>query len=364
MSQLDWNTDRTSFLHMKEPKKGKPIRPNDEVVFFPSAANWNDSKQIWEIKIDGAVFDPQIIKMRKKLMVRLLRSFMKVSAEELDCELFRERIRPFTANALKGRIVRIRVGSREIVLNKRSKRNGHFTASFELSRDEVDHLVEEGAVTNRVLNYELIHGQDEMLPVGGRVHLLLPNGQSVISDVDDTIKHSNVGNRTELLKNTFLRDFEAIDGMAELFRKWSESGIDFHFVSASPWQLINPLRELLELDEFPAGTFSLRTFRWRDQVFKRVVSEKWVGKAKDIRRLIERFPNRSFILIGDSVERDPELYAHLAEKYQEQISAIYIRQVPSFEMSSKRITRVNAQINGTRFETFESSDDLPADLSF
>lgn len=346
-----------------EMKKGKQVRPEDEVVFFPSAAHWHEAAGSWDIRIDGAVFDPQIVKMRKKLMVRLLQRFMSVSSEELDCDMFRDRIRPFTANALKGRVIRIRFGSQEIELNKKSKRNGHFAANFTLTQDEVDHLVEEGAVTNRILNYQLVTENGEA-GISGRAHLLLPEGQSVISDVDDTIKHSNVGDRKELLKNTFLREFVVIEGMAELFQQWRHNGADFHFVSASPWQLINPLKQLLELFDFPHGTFSLRNFRWRDQVFKRVVSEKWVGKAKVIRRLIERFPERSYILIGDSVERDPELYAHLAEKFSRQVMAIYIRQVPGFEMSESRVSRIRSQINETCFETFKTSDDLPKELSF
>ena len=103
----------------QEPmKKGKPIREQDEVVFFPSAASWNEDFQSWEVQVDGAVFDPLKVKMRKKLMVRLLRRFMNVSSEELDCDIFRDRIRPFTANASKGRSIKIRAGSLEVELDK------------------------------------------------------------------------------------------------------------------------------------------------------------------------------------------------------------------------------------------------------
>ncbi len=345
-------------------KKGKTIREQDEVVFFPSAASWDDELQLWNVQIDGAVFDPLKVKMRKKLMVRLLRRLLDVPSEQLESEIFRDRIRPFTANALKGRSITIRVGGFEIELSKKSKRNGHFSANFFLAQDQVDSLVEEGAITNRMLNFELVLNEWDERLIMGQAHLLFPEGESVISDVDDTIKNTNVGNRKELLKNTFLREFQAIDGMADLFQNWKNNGTDFHFVSASPWQLINPLCQLLDDHQFPAGTFNLRTFRWRDQVFKRVVSEKWVGKAKVIRKFIERFPNRTYVLIGDSVERDPELYAHLAEKFDNQIKAIYIRQVPGFEMNESRIGKIQSQINGTRFVTYESSADLPPKSPF
>ena len=297
-------------------------------------------------------------------MVRLLRRFMNVPSERLDCDLFRKRVRPFTANALKGRGIKIRVGNLEIELDKKTKRNGHFAASFPLEQDQVDSLVEEGAITNRVLNYELVlNDWDERL-FGGQVHLLLPEGESVISDIDDTIKHTNVGTASELLKNTFLREFRAVEGMPGLFQGWKKIGIDFHFVSASPWQLASPLSQFLKEKNFPIGTFNLRTFRWRDQVFRRIVSERRIGKAKVIRRFIQRFPQRSYVLIGDSAERDPELYAHLAEKFHQQVKAIYIRQAPGFEMDDLRIGKIQSQLHETKFVTYESSDDLPADSPF
>ncbi len=345
-------------------KRGKSIREKDEVVFFPTAARWDERNQAWDVSIDGAVFDPCKVKMRKKLMIRLLRRFMNVSADHLDCDLFRERIRPFTANALKGREVRVRFGSHEIELEKRTKRNGHFTSSFYLDPDQVDSLVEEGAVTNRVLNYELVLDDRDERVFCGRVHLLLPQGKSVISDVDDTIKHTQVGNASELLKNTFLREFREIEGMPQLFQKWNSGGIDFHFVSASPWQLISPLHQFLQAKQFPEGTFNLRTFRWRDQVLRRVLSDRRVGKAKIIRKFIQRFPERSYVLIGDSAERDPELYAHLAEKYQKQIKAIYIRQAPGFEMTNFRVSQIQSQVDRTEFVTYQSSDELPVSSPF
>lgn len=345
-------------------KKGKPIRAHDEVVFFPSAGAWNPDTKRWNVRISGAVFDPQDVNIRKKLMVRLLRRVMKVPSEELRGDLFKKRIEPFTANLLKGRRIQIRIGSKVFDFEKKSKRNGHFSEEVEFSQEEIDVLVEEGAVTNRVLSFQLILPAGDERVINGRVHLLTPTGNSVISDVDDTIKITSVGNRDELLKNTFLREFRAIDGMSQVYKNWSDQGIDFHFVSASPWQLITPLSSLLSSESFPLGTFDLRVFRWRDQVIKRVVSNKWVGKSKVIRSMIQRFPNRKYFLIGDSVERDPELYAHLAEEFNDQICGIFIRQVPGFALSDNRIGRIRSQINQTEFTIYDQEADLPDELFF
>jgi phosphatidate phosphatase APP1 len=345
-------------------KKGKPIRDREEVVFFPTAARWDSETNHWCLQISGAVYDPQKIKMQKKLMVRVLRRILKASNAQVESELFQNRIRPFTANVLKGRAIPIQIGSRFFDLQKRTKRNGHFTANVKLTPQEVDSLVKEGAVTNRLLNFNLILGDSDDRKISGRVHLLLPGGNSVISDIDDTIKLTNVGNRAELLRNTFLRDFEPIDGMADQYRKWADAGADFHYVSASPWQLVHPLSEFLNALAFPQGTLNLMVYKIRDSVVRRLVSEKWIGKAKVIRKLVRSFPQRNYILVGDSVERDPELYAHLAESFPNQIKAILIRQVPDFEMAPSRVKRIQSQLSGKSFKTFAHHQELPDSLPF
>jgi phosphatidate phosphatase APP1 len=42
---------------------------------------------------------------------------------------------------------------------------------------------------------------------------------------------------------------------------------------------------------------------------------------------MKRFPSRRFILIGDSGERDPEIYAALARKFPRQVERLHIRGV-------------------------------------
>jgi len=69
------------------------------------------------------------------------------------------------------------------------------------------------------------------------IYVLAFYGVSIISDIDDTIKISNVVNKRSLLKNTFYNYFKPVDGMNELYQKWSEQNCQFHYVSSSPWQL-------------------------------------------------------------------------------------------------------------------------------
>jgi hypothetical protein len=69
------------------------------------------------------------------------------------------------------------------------------------------------------------------------VYVLARHGISVISDIDDTIKISNVLSKRLLLKHTFYTYFKPVEGMSDLYQKWNEQKCQFHYVSASPWQL-------------------------------------------------------------------------------------------------------------------------------
>jgi len=51
------------------------------------------------------------------------------------------------------------------------------------------------------------------------VHLVDEVGTSVISDIDDTVKFSNVADKRELLRNTLLREFIPVAGMPEVYRR-------------------------------------------------------------------------------------------------------------------------------------------------
>ena len=44
-------------------------------------------------------------------------------------------------------------------------------------------------------------------------------------------------------------------------------------------------------------------------------------------RLFEAFPKQRFILLGDNSQKDPAIYAAIANKYPEKVVAIYIRNV-------------------------------------
>lgn len=171
----------------------------------------------------------------------------------------------------------------------------------------------------------------------GRVRLLASTGLSVISDIDDTIKITDIpAGAKVVIKNTFFRDFVAVPEMAKMYQEWNNAS--FHFVSGSPWQLYRPLAEFLfsEKGGFPEATFHMKNVRenplsadtWED--FNEFVSNENVTfdqKISQISAIMQRFPARKFILIGDSGEKDPEVYREIKNKFPNQVQEIRIRDV-------------------------------------
>jgi phosphatidate phosphatase APP1 len=194
-------------------------------------------------------------------------------------------------------------------------------------------------------------------PARGAVLLVEPEGVSVISDIDDTLKHTGVGCRRTLLANTFLRPFESIPGMAERFRRWAAAGAVFHYVSASPWQLYEHLARHLAEEGFPPGSFHLRAFRLRDHLLRRLWLVRRSGKWRMLCQLLAMFPRRQFVLVGDSGERDPELYGALARRFPQQVISIWIRQLERLP-DLRRYTRAFRGVPEGCWHLFRSAEEL------
>ena len=120
----------------------------------------------------------------------------------------------------------------------------------------------------------------------GVVHLIPSEGISVISDIDDTIKVSDVTNKKELIRNTFLRPFRAVEGMADTYRCWADQGVVFHLVSSSPWQLYEPLARFLAESGFPESTFHLKRFRLTDRTAFNLLADPLTTKPQAIEPIL------------------------------------------------------------------------------
>ncbi len=347
----------------------KPNRPRDErTTLFPSLAYYDAKRGAWRAIVQGRVYDLSRIPISTRILLRGLKRALKATEDELASDIFRQRIQGFTAKPIRGRRISIDLAGQRMTLRRKSKSNGAFLSVIKIPENLAPDERLRGDRQTRIMPVRLLDEAsdgDGASPLFGRessIHLIAPHGVSVVSDIDDTIKATDVSSRRSMLKNTFLKPFAAVDGMANLYRQWQEAGADFHYVSSSPWELFQPLAELCQLNEFPTGSMHLRYFRIRDEMLKRWRPQRRKGKAGIIAGLMKKMPERKFLLVGDSGERDSEIYRFLARKFKHQVAAILIRQLDAKPLTARRIERVYDVPASVHVRLFRQPEDL-ADMA-
>ena len=86
------------------------------------------------------------------------------------------------------------------------------------------------------------------------------------------------------------------------------------------------LDQFLKSSAFPPGSMHLRV---DGKLLARLIEVPGRAKRDAILQIIKDFPQRQFVLIGDSGEIDLEIYARIAADYPDQILKIFIRDVSS-----------------------------------
>lgn len=196
----------------------------------------------------------------------------------------------------------------------------------------------------------------ENVTARGSAHLCEPEGVMVISDIDDTVKVTEVFlGKDMVVRNTFLEEFRPVAGMAELYKSWAQDyRADFAFVSNSPPELQEPLREFLVTSGFPSAAVYLRPLAGSKE-------ERRSFKQRTITELLRQYPRRKVILVGDSGERDPVICAELLRRNPSQVIKVLIRQVsPASDVDQA----IFAGIPQHRWQVFSDSSEatLPDEL--
>ncbi len=143
----------------------------------------------------------------------------------------------------------------------------------------------------------------------------------LVSDFDDTVAITGATSTADVLTSTFLRDAETqptVPGMAALYRcLGTNAGAPVAFVSGSPVQLAPRLTRFLEKNGFPHAALYLRN-----------LGPDTLSRYKEpvLERLAERFPGLRLVLVGDTGERDPEVYAAFARAHPGRVLRAYLRQ--------------------------------------
>ena len=157
----------------------------------------------------------------------------------------------------------------------------------------------------------------------------------VISDVDDTIQYSHVSSKWEAFKTLLLGNettLKEVPGMAALYQALDQANDgavdgDITYLSGSPMNYVGRVENFLAAHDFPEGPIQLKNFGFRegeDNPFKQTDY-----KLNHLREVFDTYPQKSFLLFGDSGEKDPEIYRQIATEYPGRVQAILIHHVTS-----------------------------------
>jgi phosphatidate phosphatase APP1 len=196
--------------------------------------------------------------------------------------------------------------------------------------------------------------------------LVPPEGSfGVISDVDDTILVSHSADFIKKIQLTFLHNARTrvpFEGVAGFYRALQQ-GQDkqqynpVFYVSSSPWNLYDLLLHFCEANNIPEGPFMLRDIGLTEERFMRSSHEK--HKKAQILKLFDTYPDMKFILIGDSGQKDPEIYESLTEDYADNIQGIYIRDVTPDERD-REVEEIAKRVGEKGIEMILAQDTLEA----
>ncbi len=345
-----------SLLMAVLPLLASQIKSDETVVFYPTFARLDDEAGHWEFTVHGVIYEPEDDSWRRGLTAIALRRMLGVEKGTPEADMFDRRLRLFMVDNERSKDISVRIGGKDFAAGT-SGPNGHFQARVRLPADEVKRL---GRAEGGWIDFHAVMPKGDDRRLAGRVQLVGRKGLSLVSDIDDTIKLTQVRQPREMLANTFLRPFRAVPGMAAVYQEAAKAGAAVHYVSGSPWQLYEPLAEFLRSDGFPAGSFHLKLFRLKDSSALNVLGSQEDYKRAQIEPILAAFPERRFVFVGDSGEQDPEIYGRLARAHREQVAAIWIRNVTDEPAAAPRYQKAFEGLDKSRWKVFDKAAELKA----
>lgn len=328
------------------PSDNTNLKSDESVILFPTNARYDQQRQQWVVPVHGWVFEAETDSIWRTELIRSLEQFVDIQADTSEDMRFKARTRMFLVDNERDKNIVLAISGQQYNAPT-SDANGHF--QFDV------YLTAKADSCNNWLLIKVITRADDTRNFNGKTQCLDAHGISVISDIDDTIKDSNVLDKKQLMKNTFTKQFRAVNGMARLYRAWQQQGYRFHYVSASPWQLYPFLEQFLQDNQFPAGSMHLKLVRLKDSSFFNLFDSPEEGKLPTITKLFKDYPKRQFILVGDSGEKDPEIYAQITRQYPDKIIKIFIHDI---RKDRKRLANIFSGIAKSKWYVFDDASEI------
>ena len=188
----------------------------------------------------------------------------------------------------------------------------------------------------------------------------------VISDIDDTVLQSHVTSvvqafRTVLLGNARTRlPFPGVAAFYRALHTGASGGEEnpVFYVSSSPWNLYDLLVDFLAHQGIPTGPLTLRDWDIDPRVL--VGRHLKAFKSEAIHEIMRTFAALPVILIGDSSQRDPEIYRDIVREYPDRVLAVYIRDVKRTPERRAALAALVREVEAARSVLVIADDTLAA----
>lgn len=179
----------------------------------------------------------------------------------------------------------------------------------------------------------------------GLVYIPPPSARRVIiSDIDDTVMHTGVANKAKMLWRLFVQGPEsrvAFPGVAALYQGFHEGGKGDEgnpmlYVSRAPWSIYEVLEAFFRLKGIPEGPI-LFLREWGLTLQRPMPRRAREHKRDLIEEMLRGYDGLPFVLVGDSGQHDPEVYAEVVRDHPDRVAAVYIRDVSREEARGTEI---------------------------
>ena len=321
-----------------------PLKPDETVWLFPTVGALAPEGEVWRIPVHVWVCEEELDSPVRAATLTGIQVSLRLDEGTAASQIFRQRARWFIVDNERGKELVVRLGGHLHTLPP-TDAAGHSQTVLPLPVQDGQRLWRAG----ETVPLEIVFPEGANRVVRTDVLLAPVKGLSVISDIDDTLKITEVTDHGALLKRTFTMPFEAVPGMVERLTAWQAQGAIFHYVSASPWQLYPELSAFFAASSFPAGTWHLKQVRLKDRTLASLWDDPEETKREAILPLLAAYRGRQFILLGDAGEHDPEIYGSIARAHPAQISHIYIRLLPGREEPPLRWAQAFAGLPADRW---------------
>jgi phosphatidate phosphatase APP1 len=266
-------------------------------------------------------------------------------------------IRRLLRKPIVGARVRIRYKDTDTVVH--TDQHGYFRVDMMLGSMPSD-------VAWHEMHLSLDNPVDERASTTGEFFTPMTSAQyGVISDIDDTVVFTGVANTARMMWRLFAQGAdrrEVFAGVPALYQAFHagqtpHQGNPLFYVSRAPWSIYEVLAEVFRRNCIPHGPILILR-EWGMKRGNLLPRRDKDHKLDAIRHILGMYPDMRFVLVGDSGQRDPEIYTYILREHPGRILGIYIRDVSNCRQRSASIDRLAREASESGCDLILADDNV------